>query len=198
MKTVNIHKKLATAIEMLQKVKMKKTGRNKFANYDYFELNDFLNPILEINKKLDIKTMISFPGDQAILKVIDLEDGEEILFESPMGKANLKGAHDVQNLGACHTYMRRYMYILAYEIGEHDGLEPTTGSDQINIPTSSPTTTAKTAMTPPITKLFIKTLESVKTEKALGEFFIEVKKTHILSKEFIDATTARKSQLGAS
>ena len=196
MTKVNIHHKLANAIEMLQKVKMKKSGRNKFANYDYFELNDFLNPILEINKELDIKTMISFPGDQAILKVIDLEDGEEILFESPMGKANLKGSHDVQNLGACHTYMRRYMYILAYEIGEHDGLEPTTGSDQINTPTSSPTT--KISMTPSVSKAFVLHLNTMETQDALSKFFLITQTTHTLSKEFIDATTERKKQLGAS
>ena len=47
-----------------------------------------------------------------------------------MGEADLKGCHSVQNLGAVQTYTRRYLYITAFEIVEHDALDATTGIDE--------------------------------------------------------------------
>ncbi len=46
-----------------------------------------------------------------------------------MAEAQLKGCHPVQNLGATQTYLRRYLYVLALEIVEHDALDATTGSE---------------------------------------------------------------------
>jgi hypothetical protein len=46
-----------------------------------------------------------------------------------MSSAALKGCHDVQNLGAVQTYLRRYLWVNAFEIVEHDALEPLTGKE---------------------------------------------------------------------
>jgi len=37
-----------------------------------------------------------------------------------MAEANLKGAHPIQNLGAVLSYQRRYLWMAALEIVEHD------------------------------------------------------------------------------
>jgi hypothetical protein len=37
-----------------------------------------------------------------------------------MAEANLKGAHPIQNLGAVESYQRRYLWMTAMEIVEHD------------------------------------------------------------------------------
>ncbi len=42
---MKIHKKLMQARIELQKKELNKSGHNKFANYKYFELSDFLNEI---------------------------------------------------------------------------------------------------------------------------------------------------------
>jgi hypothetical protein len=39
-----------------------------------------------------------------------------------MSTASLKGCHEVQNLGAVETYIRRYLYQTAFEIVEADEL----------------------------------------------------------------------------
>ena len=44
-----------------------------------------------------------------------------------MSSAALKGCHEVQNLGAVQTYLRRYLWVAALEIVEHDALDATTG-----------------------------------------------------------------------
>ena len=46
-----------------------------------------------------------------------------------MGSAALKGCHEVQNIGAVETYQRRYLWVAALEIVEHDALDATTGQD---------------------------------------------------------------------
>jgi len=46
-----------------------------------------------------------------------------------MADAHLKGCHPIQNLGAVETYSRRYLYVTALEIVEHDALDATTGQD---------------------------------------------------------------------
>ncbi len=46
-----------------------------------------------------------------------------------MAEANLKGCYPIQNLGAVETYSRRYLYVTALEIVEHDALDATTGSE---------------------------------------------------------------------
>jgi hypothetical protein len=48
-----------------------------------------------------------------------------------MGSAALKGCHEIQNIGACETYCRRYLWVAALEIVEHDALDATTGKDEL-------------------------------------------------------------------
>ena len=61
------------------------------------------------------------------MTIYDVEDGSSVVFTSPMGSANLKGCHMVQNIGAVETYQRRYLYTVAMAIVEHDALDATTG-----------------------------------------------------------------------
>jgi hypothetical protein len=124
---MNVYRKLASARTRLRSQVLKKTGHNKFAGYYYFELIDFLHPTLQIFDELDLIGIVSFTKDEASLCVIDMEGGGEIVFTSPFGSAALKGCHEVQNIGAVETYQRRYLWVAAMEIVEHDALDATTG-----------------------------------------------------------------------
>jgi len=106
-----VYQKLQTARIKLQSMTLKKSGHNKFAGYQYFELGDFLPTINEIFHELGLCSVVSFT------------------FSSPMAEAQLKGCHPIQNLGAVETYQRRYLYVTALEIVEHDALDATTGQD---------------------------------------------------------------------
>jgi hypothetical protein len=127
---MSIYKKLQEARIQLQNTKLKKSGHNKFAGYYYFELGDFLPEIQNICNKMGLCGVISFNQDMAYLQITDIDDGASIMFTSPMSSAALKGCHDVQNLGAVQTYLRRYLWVNAFEIVEHDALEPTVGSTE--------------------------------------------------------------------
>jgi hypothetical protein len=118
----------------LQNTSLKKSGRNKFAGYEYFELGDFLPTIQNIFSKIGLCGTVSFGTDIATLTIIDVDDttnayASRIVFSSPMSSAELKGCHAIQNLGAVQTYLRRYLWVAAMEIVEHDALDATTGKD---------------------------------------------------------------------
>jgi hypothetical protein len=128
---MGVYRKLADARRMMRSRTLKKSGHNKFAGYNYFELGDFLHPALEIFDELGLISIVSFTKEQAELCIVDTVGGGEIVFTCPFGSAALKGCHEVQNIGACQTYNRRYLYTLALELLEHDALDSTTGSGNI-------------------------------------------------------------------
>lgn len=127
---MSVHKKLMQARVMLQSREMKKSGHNKFAGYTYFELGDFLPHIQSIFNEIGLCGVVSFASDIATLTIIDADDGSQMSLTCPMSSASLKGCHDVQNLGAVMTYIRRYLWTTALEIVEHDVLDATTGQDK--------------------------------------------------------------------
>lgn len=129
MSEYQVYAKLQKARMMLQAAPLKKSGHNKFAGYQYFELGDFLPTINQIFHELGLCSVVSFDKDLATLRIIDTSNGGSITFTSPMAEANLKGCHPIQNLGAVETYSRRYLYVTALEIVEHDALDATTGQD---------------------------------------------------------------------
>ena len=118
-----VHKKLMAARMSLQEASLKKSGHNKFAGYSYFELGDFLPTINQIFYKVGLCGVVSFGKEVAQLCITDVEDNSVICITSPMAEANLKGCHPIQNLGAVETYTRRYLWVSAMEIVEHDALD---------------------------------------------------------------------------
>lgn len=128
---MSVYSKINQARIRLQNTKLKKSGHNKFAGYDYFELGDFLPEVQKIFENIGLCGVISFAKELATLTITDVEDNSQIVITSPMADANLKGCHPIQNLGAVETYTRRYLWVTALEIVEHDALDATTGSGKI-------------------------------------------------------------------
>jgi hypothetical protein len=131
-------KKLMQARIELQGTQLKKSGHNKFAGYNYFELGDFLPTIQNIFNRLGLCGVVSYSTEYATLTITDTDDGSVIVITSPLSEANLKGAHPIQNLGAVETYQRRYLWMTAMEIVEHDVLDSGQGSDEKPKPEPKP------------------------------------------------------------
>ena len=127
---MSVHKKLMAARIVLQGLKLKKSGLNKFAGYSYFELGDFIPTVQSIFNDAGLCGVIAYGKELATLTITDTDDMTSLEITSPMSNAALKGCHEVQNLGAVETYIRRYLWVTAMEIVEHDALEATTGRDK--------------------------------------------------------------------
>lgn len=127
---MNVYEKLQKCRVELQNTELKKSGNNKFAGYKYFELGDFLPTINRLCMEHKLLTVTTFNSEIATLEVINAEAPEErVIFTSPQGQAQLKGCHEIQNIGAVETYQRRYLMMLAFEIVEGDALDPIVGAD---------------------------------------------------------------------
>ena len=125
---MNVYQKLNEARDLFHQAPLKKSGHNKFAGYSYFELGDFVVPALEIFKSVGLTSVISFKQDEATMQIINTDKPDEmIVISTPMSEASLKGCHPVQNLGAVQSYLRRYLWVAAMEIVEHDAIDSTTG-----------------------------------------------------------------------
>ncbi len=125
----SVYSKLLTARIKLQSVKINKSGQNKFVGYSYFELGDFLPTIQNIFQEVGLCGVISCNSELASIEIIDTETGDKLTITTPMGSAALKGCHEVQNIGAVITYQRRYLWMLALEIVEHDILDAQTTNE---------------------------------------------------------------------
>jgi len=128
---MSVFTKLNEARAKFHALKLEKTGHNKFAGYYYFELGDFLIPALRIFNEVGLCAIVSFDSSIARMCITDTETNEQVSITSPLGSAALKGCHEIQNIGACETYCRRYLWVAALEIVEHDALDATTGKDAV-------------------------------------------------------------------
>jgi uncharacterized protein YdcH (DUF465 family) len=117
----NIYEKMAVVKTKL--VGLKKGGKNDYSGYSYFELGDILpvlTPALQ-EERLYMKTEFSVTEQIAKLIIVDIDVPDStISFEIRFAECALKGAHEIQNLGAAQTYTRRYLIMTAFDIAEAD------------------------------------------------------------------------------
>lgn len=130
---MTVYEKLNSARIRFQESNVRKSGKNKFAGYDYFELSDILPVVNRICHDLKATCVVTFSSDLATLEFIDCEKpADRVVFTSPMSTASLKGCHEVQNLGAVESYIKRYLYQNCFEISEHDALDSTMNPNERN------------------------------------------------------------------
>ena len=126
---MNIYQKIQLVKKQLGERELKKTGENNFSGYKYYELGDILPSIIELCNKVGLFTQITFGEDTAFLNIIDADnpiEGENsqeyrmVTYTSPLKIPEIKGANAVQVLGGAQTYLRRYLYMAAFDIVEGD------------------------------------------------------------------------------
>lgn len=131
LKMSNIFEKIQKVRVDLANTKLKMSGKNTFAKYDYFELDDFIKPLNELMLKYQMTAIASFSSEFASLTAVNCENPEDkYTITSPFSSAELKGCHEVQNIGAVETYQRRYLYQAMFDIAESDGLNATQGKNE--------------------------------------------------------------------
>lgn len=128
---MNVYTKLQNCRVELQKKNVKKSGQNKFAGFNYYELADFIPVVNEMFAQNGLTSVFSIIDNTASLTIINCEKPEEnVVFTSPIADANIKGCTPVQSLGGVHTYLKRYLYLNALEIVECDMLDSKVGDMQ--------------------------------------------------------------------
>lgn len=131
--TDNIYLKINTIKKEILEANLKKTGKNKFAGFEYYELSDILPTIISLCNKHKLFTYIKYDKDYAFLTIVNAEkDTESIVITSPMKNLELKGCNEIQALGGVETYQRRYLLMTAFDIVENDMFDGLDGENDKN------------------------------------------------------------------
>lgn len=134
---MNLNESIINIRVKLQNAKLKKSGKNKFAGFDYFELADFLPKLNELMLEEKINDRFYIKDDYAVLEI---QKGEEVnvytmpfvLFETPVNLKEyrdtgeireVKSMQDIQYLGALNTYYKRYLYLNAFGITDGEVID---------------------------------------------------------------------------
>lgn len=132
---MNIYEKLQAARVELQKMKLKKSGKNKFAGFEYFELSDIIPAINQLFSDKKLFSQFSIAEGLATLTIIDAEKSDDfVCFTSPIAELELKGCNSIQALGGVHSYLKRYLYLNALEIVEADLFDAVSGKEEKKAP----------------------------------------------------------------
>ena len=127
---LNVYQKLIYARKMFQSLGVKKSGINRFAEFDYFELEDIVPPATEIFSDLGLLFVVTFTNENAVGVLFNTDKPDEFIeFNSPMRNLENKKMNEVQALGGVETYQRRYLYMACLDIVENDAIDATGGKD---------------------------------------------------------------------
>lgn len=112
----------------LQKKNLKKSGKNKFAGFEYFELADFLPTLNELMLAEGVNDMFTIDDEYASLVLVKGEEKNVyripfVMFPTPMNKQGQPSMQDIQYLGALNTYYKRYLYLNAFGITDGEVID---------------------------------------------------------------------------
>lgn len=112
----------------LQNSKIKKSGKNRFAGFEYFELADFLPKLNELMLEYGVNDRYTIDNDLAKLELIKGEERQEytmpfVIFPTPLNKNGTPSMQDIQYLGALNTYYKRYLYLNAFGITDGEVID---------------------------------------------------------------------------
>lgn len=124
MKELNVKQKLLNARKEILNTKVKKEGKNKFSNYDYFTPSQITALCTKacINNGLLTKFSIEKIEDSYIGKLIieSVESNEVVEFTIPTAMPDIKATNITQKLGGMVTYTQRYLEMVAFGITDNN------------------------------------------------------------------------------
>lgn len=119
---MSVYKKLQGARHELSKANLKKTGHNSYGGWFYYELGDFIPTIHKLFDAAGLCGVVTF-GEVATLTIYDADSEGKIEFSTPIVYAEAAKGQPIQMLGSTHTYLRRYLWLMAMELVEADAVD---------------------------------------------------------------------------
>lgn len=142
-KELNLNESIIKIRVKLQNSKIKKSGKNKFAGFEYYELGDFLPKLNELMLEENINDLFTIENDEVKLVLMKGEEKQEYkmpfrIFETPLTKDGKQSMQDIQYLGALNTYYKRYLYLNAFGITDGEVID-SMNSEEIKKPITQET-----------------------------------------------------------
>jgi hypothetical protein len=128
-KNKSLRMRLLNVAIRLQAMNLKKTGKNKYSGFEYYELQDFLPQVMALLDELNIFPEFNLEQDKATLTYVDgYDESKSVTFTVPVERVELKGCSEMQGIGAMSTYARRYLFVNSLQISEKDTLDENAGN----------------------------------------------------------------------
>lgn len=128
----NVHRKLQKARVLIQNKNLKKSGYNSYTKFNYYELGDFMPAVNQVFDELGLTSCFSINEKYAELCITNIDAPfDQVKFASILPNTfDSKGSNPLQQLGATHTYLKRYLYLNALELVENDITDATIGKPE--------------------------------------------------------------------
>ena len=202
----NIYQKLQEARVILQEQDIKKSGKNKFAGFEYYELKDFLPNINLILSDIGLTPVFNIDREVAELIVYDHDSDLTIRFSTPVADAttlNKDGKPvnlEIQSLGSQHTYLKRYLYLNALEIVEADSVDANVGNKDYTPQTKAKKETIEQndKPIPKATDKQISLIENLYTDEEMEAMAERIGVSHISEINIEQASTMIEKRKGKS
>lgn len=118
---MNIYKKINEVKKFILESKISKSGKNNHINFKYYELGDIIPSIIEGCNKYNLCCLFSMTDEGMTLTIVDIENPtDKVVFNTPIRQWENKTCTPIQILGGTQTYLRRYLYLMAFDIVEPD------------------------------------------------------------------------------
>ncbi len=174
----NLNESIIAIRVELQNSKIKKSGKNTYAGFDYYELADFLPKLNELMLKESVNDIFKIENEEATLTLIKASESQVykmpfVLFETPINTKydsktgevrQVKSMQDIQYLGALNTYYKRYLYLNAFGITDGEVID---GMDNENLDVKPQNKTTYGKITPKQLELLQKTYTGDNLKKLL-------------------------------
>ena len=135
-KTMGINFKKTCIAYELGLIDIKKSGHNKYSDYDYMEMEDFLPHLRQLMFKYRVCTEFSMDQDNkiGIMQLLDCDSSQKLVFTMPYEVPEIKATNLMQKIGGAATYLRRYLLINAFDIAENDMLDSQVNNKPVDKP----------------------------------------------------------------
>lgn len=193
--TMNIYQKLLKARAMFLEADMKKTGKNMHLSFKYFELEDIVPTATRIFGEVGIVPLVNFTADTATMTIVNTDNPEEtVTFVSPFNQiapivsnTGKQATNEMMALGSSITYMRRYLYMIALDICESDGIDANAG---VPAPAAAPAPKA-----PPATPEQRQEVKQELTAPADNATALQIKGLKAVLKKLKDADPSKEEMI---
>lgn len=192
---MNIYQKLLKARAMFLEADVKKTGKNMHLSFKYFELEDIVPTATRIFGEVGIVPLVNFTADTATMTMVNTDNPEEtVTFVSPFNQiapivsnTGKQATNEMMALGSSITYMRRYLYMIALDICESDGIDANAG---VPAPAAAPAPKA-----PPATPEQRQEVKQELTAPADNATALQIKGLKAVLKKFKDADPSKEEMI---